>query len=97
MAGIKLHKPIAIVVLAAIAPLLLITLLHLDDLVTKDLSLNFALWFLLGIMYTHFFEYGYHRVVMHGVIRRFAFIKKKHLEHHTIFNSDNFRGCQGTS
>jgi len=76
MAGIKLHKPIAIVMLAAITPLLLITLLHLDDLVSRDLSWNFGLLFLVGIVYTHFFEYGYHRVVMHGDIKRFAFIKK---------------------
>ena len=90
MAGIRLHKHIAIVVLAAITRLLLITLIHLDDLVNKDLSSYFALWVSMGIMYTHFYEYGYHRVVMHGGIRRFAFIKKKHLEHHTIFNGDNF-------
>ena len=90
MAGIKLHKPIAIVVLAAITPLLLITLLHLDDLVSRDLSWNFGLLFLVGIVYTHFFEYGYHRVVMHGGIERFAFIREKHLEHHTTFNGDNF-------
>ncbi len=90
MAGIRLHKPIAIVVLAAITPLLLITLLHLDDLVSRDLSWNFGLLFLVGIVYTHFFEYGYHRVVMHGGIKHFALIKKKHLEHHTIFNGDHF-------
>lgn len=90
MAGIELHKPIAIVVLAAITPLLLITLLHLDDLVRRDLSWNIGLLFLVGNVYTHFFEYGYHRVVMHGGIERFAFIREKHLEHHTIFNGDNF-------
>ncbi len=84
MAGIKLHKPIVIVVLAAITPLLLITLLHLDDLVSRDLSWNMGLLFLVGIVYTHFFEYGTTESLCMAVLNIL------HLSGRSIWNTTRF-------
>lgn len=49
-----------------------------------------ALFLLLGTAYTHLFEYGYHRLVMHVGVRFLGFAKKSHLEHHRAFNGENF-------
>ena len=87
---IKLYRPIAIVVLAAVTPFVLISYIHIKGLDDKYFSLPVFLWFLLGIIYTHFFEYGHHRILMHRGTRYLGFIKKNHLEHHMIFNGDNF-------
>ncbi len=49
-----------------------------------------ALWLALGALYFHFFEYGYHRVVMHFGVRYLGSVKRSHLEHHRVFNGSNF-------
>ncbi len=87
---IMLNRHIAIVVLAAVTPYVLISYIHIKAFDSKYFSLQVFLWFLLGIIYTHFFEYGYHRILMHRGTRYLASIKKKHLEHHMILNGDNF-------
>ena len=46
--------------------------------------------FLIGVVYTHFFEYGYHRLLMHAGARGLGFIKKNHLKHHQVFYGENF-------
>jgi hypothetical protein len=58
---------------------------------TGALTLSLFGWFLLGIAYTHFFEYGYHRFVMHARAPWAGFVKRNHLQHHKIFYGDNFR------
>jgi len=45
-------------------------------------------WFALGVVYTHVFEYAYHRWLMHGGLRFLSFIKKNHLAHHRTFHGD---------
>jgi hypothetical protein len=46
--------------------------------------------FALGALYFHFFEYGYHRIVMHAGVRFLGFIRRSHLEHHRVFDGPNF-------
>lgn len=47
----------------------------------------------LGGAYTHFFEYFYHRFVLHTSIRLklLLYLKKNHLGHHIVFAGDNFQ------
>jgi hypothetical protein len=47
-----------------------------------------ALAIAVGVLYTQFFEYAYHRVLLHG--RRMGFIARRHLQHHRIFHGENF-------
>ena len=48
------------------------------------------LWVLAGALYTHFFEYAYHRYAMHVGFRPLLFAKRSHLEHHRTFHGDHF-------
>jgi len=50
---------------------------------------------LLGGVYTHFFEYGYHRLLMHAGVRGLGFIKKNHLQHHRVFYGEHFTSRNG--
>lgn len=47
-------------------------------------------WFIAGALYTHFFEYLYHRFGLHKGIPLMS-LKRSHLEHHEFFNGPNFQ------
>lgn len=48
-------------------------------------------WFFAGMIYTHFFEYFYHRIPMHRGIKHLEFLKHHHNQHHQMFFGVNFR------
>ena len=88
---VKPYHPIVAVLVTPPLCLLLITTIHWKSLGDQPWKLPalFA-WVLLGIAYTHFFEYSYHRFLMHAGARWLGFIKRNHLEHHRVFNGANF-------
>ena len=48
-------------------------------------------WFIAGALYTHFFEYFYHRFALHKGLPALKFLKKSHTQHHWFFNDPNFQ------
>lgn len=48
-------------------------------------------WFGLGLTYTHFFEYAYHRWPMHHRMRGTRWALEAHKEHHQAFYGSTFR------
>ena len=87
---VRPYHPIVAVVLTPPCCILLIASIHWSSLDLQHWTLPGFAWFLLGIAYTHFFEYGYHRFLMHAGARWLGFIKRNHLEHHRVFNDANF-------
>jgi len=50
------------------------------------------LFFLMGLFYTHFFEWWFHHGPMHRRMRLIPeAIKLSHLEHHRVFHGNNYR------
>jgi hypothetical protein len=78
---------------AAIACYFLISSLHasLADHPRPSLTLASCVWFLSGALYTHLFEYAYHRLVMHRGLKGLLFIREGHMRHHWIFHGSRFR------
>ncbi len=87
---VRPYHPIVAVVLTPLLCILLVASIHWSSLDAQYWTLPVFAWFLLGIAYTHFFEYGYHRFLMHAGARWLGFIKRNHLEHHRVFNGANF-------
>lgn len=86
--------PILVVFLCSVASYTVLALMHRSVFAWTDprayLATSFLVPFVLGIAYTHFFEYAYHRLFMHDGVRGLGFIKKNHLEHHRVFHGENF-------
>jgi hypothetical protein len=55
--------------------------------------LSSAVWpsFLLGVLYTHFFEHWSHRLALHNGFGFLDDVRRNHLEHHRRFHGANFR------
>ena len=92
--GVKDRWPILKVVLCSLASYAVVVFIHRSAIEWSD-PLRYFTWsllvgFLLGITYTHFFEYGYHRLLMHAGVRGLGFVKKNHLQHHQVFHGENF-------
>ncbi len=84
---IRMHWPVARVVLGALSCYALLVEVHSGDL--SDISAPLAaLALVVGVLYTQLFEYAYHRLLMHG--RWLGFITRRHREHHRIFHGENF-------
>lgn len=90
------HWPLIKVLFAAFGSYLIILFVHILFLKNSGVS---SLWitaaFLIGVAYTHFFEWWYHWGPMHSGFRigghRFMEgVLKSHLVHHRIFNGSNF-------
>ncbi len=92
--GVKDHWPIVAVALCSFASYAFVAFLHRHAIDWFDpgtyWGASFLAAFLLGIGYTHFFEYGYHLLLMHAGVRGLGFIKKNHLQHHQVFYGENF-------
>ena len=86
----RLHWPLLRVTLTATAAFLLAVYGERRGLEDNVPALQILLWGLVGFVYTQFFEYGYHRVLMHKGNGIFASIKKNHLTHHAVFYGENF-------
>jgi hypothetical protein len=82
-----LALPLMKVGLAAVASFILLSSFH----VLRPLPVlpgglvALVTWFALGVLYTHLFEYGYHRVLMHRGLPFLGFVKASHLQHHRTF------------
>ena len=91
---VKDHWPILSVVFCSIASYAVVAYIHREAVDWSDpqkyWTASFMVAFLLGITYTHFFEYAYHRLLMHAGVRWLFFIKKNHLQHHRVFYGENF-------
>lgn len=48
-------------------------------------------WFGAGLLYTHFFEYAYHRWPMHHRMRWTRWALEAHMDHHRAFHGATFR------
>ncbi len=84
-----IHKPLFKAMLAAILPYFLMLFLHYKLL---HVAFVFSIgWFLWGLLYTHFFEYFFHRVPMHKGLKFFRSIKISHMHHHQTFYGDYFQ------
>jgi hypothetical protein len=88
------HAPLLKSVLAAaVAYYTLIYSVH--ESIADRQGLSFALpscvWFLAGALYTHLFEYAYHRLALHRGLKGLLFIREGHMRHHRIFYGDRFR------
>ena len=88
--AIRYYHPVLAVILTPLACLLVTAGVHWSSLDAEYWTLPVFAWFLLGIAYTHFFEYGYHRFLMHAGTGRLEFIKRNHLQHHRVFHGANF-------
>ena len=86
------YQPILAITFSSFTSFALIALYHRSALRLDEHSWSSSLfaWFLLGIAYTHFFEYGYHRFLMHARAGWPGFINRNHLRHHQVFYGDNF-------
>jgi hypothetical protein len=86
--------PILTVVFCSLASYAVVVVIHWNAIDWSDprqyWAAPFLVAFLLGIAYTHFFEYGYHRLLMHAGARGLGFIKRNHLKHHQVFYGENF-------
>jgi hypothetical protein len=86
------HGPILKATTAASAAYLVALLPTVDVLARRRLSpTGVALFFLLGVLYTQFFEYAAHRFAMHRGIPLLANVRRNHLEHHRVFHGERFR------
>lgn len=92
--GISDRWPILAVFICSLASFTVLVFVHRSTFAWPDprayLTSFFLVPFALGIAYTHFFEYGYHRLLMHGGAPGLGFIKRNHLQHHRVFYGDNF-------
>jgi hypothetical protein len=52
-----------------------------------------GLWFLAGLLYMQFVEYGIHRFLMHRGVLGSGNIRENHVVHHRIFCGRNFRSA----
>ena len=84
-----IHKPLLKATFSAILPYFIMLFLHFKFFhSTIEWSI---VWFFSGLLYTHFFEYFFHRVPMHKGIKFLQGIKISHLEHHRIFYGNHFQ------
>ena len=92
--SVKDHWPIVAVVLCSFASYAVLAFIHRNALDWSDPQTywtpSLLAAFLSGLAYAHFFEYGYHRLLMHGAFRGLGFIKANHLQHHQVFYGENF-------
>lgn len=92
--GVKGHWPIVIVVSSSLASYGVVAFIHRNALDWSDphqyWTVSFLAAFFSGLAYAHFFEYGYHRLLMHRGVRGLGFTKKNHLQHHQVFYGENF-------
>lgn len=51
----------------------------------------FWVWFGQGVLYTHIFEYLYHRFVLHEGIPSLEWFKESHRMHHLVFHPQNYK------
>lgn len=86
----KHHGPIIKTVGAALAAFLAVALAE-KDAASALLSSWGLLYVALGLLYTHAFEYWWHRVPMHRGLTRLADFRRSHLEHHRVFSDENFQ------
>ena len=88
------RRPILTVIVCSLSSYAVLVFVHRSALVGSNprdyWTTSVLVAFLAGITYTHFFEYAYHRLLMHGGAWGPGFIKKNHLEHHRVFYGDNF-------
>lgn len=88
------RRPILEVIVCSLLTYAVVVFLHREALPGSNpgdyLTTSLLLAFLAGVVYTHFFEYTYHRWLMHGGVRGLGFVKKNHLQHHRVFYGDNF-------
>jgi hypothetical protein len=61
------------------------------SIVREPLSPAFWPSFLLGLVYTHFFEHWSHRLALHNGHGFLDDVRRNHLEHHRRFHGANFR------
>ncbi len=89
MSGLKLHHPIIKTTVAALLPWPVLAFLQTGFSIWPT-SVSLVLWFAIGVVYTHVFEYVYHRWLMHGRVRVLTLIQKSHRTHHRIFHGEHF-------
>ncbi|MGH9320814.1 MAG: hypothetical protein ACRD21_11970 [Vicinamibacteria bacterium] len=93
---IRRHAPILRTALAASMAFIGLSAAHWprwpggDDLAHATAA-GFAFWFLSGILYVQFLEYGTHRYAMHRGLPLLRHVRRNHFEHHRIFHGENFR------
>lgn len=85
------HGPILKTVAAALAVFAGGSAPWLGSIGREPLSSAVWLSFLLGVLYTHFFEHWSHRFALHRGFRCLDDIRRNHLEHHRRFHGTNFR------
>jgi hypothetical protein len=88
---IRVHGPLLRTVAAAFSVFLTVCALRFESLAQATLSIDVFVSFLLGLLYTQFFEFWVHRFPMHRGVRFLDDVRRNHLEHHRVFHGENFR------
>lgn len=88
-AGMRRHGPLFKIILATLASFVALAALRLSlgEFGAPTLP---VLPLLLGVLWGHLFEYGWHRVALHQDVRWFRKFRERHLRHHARLHGEHF-------
>ena len=86
------YKPLMKATASPLAAFGIVTLYHYQEQNWPFFSWKtFGQWFGLGVLYTHIFEYLYHRFALHEGVPSLEWFKESHQMHHFVFHPQNYK------